>query len=378
MLDGSIQLSEAQPRTLSIQVHREPLPILSDEGVWDELLSRSASNTIFLTSAWLRSALEAYGRNAEFFLPVIYIDQTLVAAAAFLYRNGYIEFLGTGPSDYLDVVLDMALNQEEKQSYTVKLLTSVLEVVPNFKAFRLKNCLTDTSSLCQLFECGHKGFYFTQLRTEIAPMLEMRFSNEKLKKKSLRRHENKLMRMGKLSCVTYTTEEEIQPRLDNLFDQHVRRWEGTKSPSQFNKLIHREFYKRLIKNFDNKNWLRFTEIRLNEQLIAVHFGAHYAGSFIWYKPSYEPEYAEFSPGEVLLKRLIEFAMSEGAQVFDFTVGDEAFKHRFATQIREIKDIHVTQSFWRALMLRVYLFTKKILRGILSSAGIWEWLKGFKK
>jgi hypothetical protein len=37
-----------------------------------------------------------------------------------------------------------------------------------------------------------------------------------------------------------------------------------------------------------------------------------------------------TPGEVLLRQLIRAAVEEGADVFDFGIGDEAYKYRFAT------------------------------------------------
>ena len=55
----------------------------------------------------------------------------------------------------------------------------------------------------------------------------------------------------------------------------------------------------------------------------------------WYKPSFDPAFARRSPGEVLLRALIEQAHVEGATYFDFGLGDEAFKARFATERRPL-------------------------------------------
>ena len=55
----------------------------------------------------------------------------------------------------------------------------------------------------------------------------------------------------------------------------------------------------------------------------------------WQKPAFAIDLARRSPGEVLLRQLLLAAIAEGATVFDFGLGDEPFKHRFATRIRHV-------------------------------------------
>jgi CelD/BcsL family acetyltransferase involved in cellulose biosynthesis len=81
----------------------------------------------------------------------------------------------------------------------------------------------------------------------------------------------------------------------------------------------------------DSGWLRFTRIDWNGKAIAFHFGFSYGGVYLWYKPSFDISLARRSPGEVLLRQLFLAAASEGAHTFDFGLGDEAFKDRFATR-----------------------------------------------
>ena len=77
-------------------------------------------------------------------------------------------------------------------------------------------------------------------------------------------------------------------------------------------------------------------VEWNGQPLAFHFGMNYRGSYLWYKPSFAIELARHSPGEVLLRQLLLTAIEENARVFDFGIGDEAFKYRFATEINRIR------------------------------------------
>ena len=67
-------------------------------------------------------------------------------------------------------------------------------------------------------------------------------------------------------------------------------------------------------------WLRFTWIEWQDRMIAAHFGFHWQHT--WYKPSFTIDLAQRSPGEVLLRRLLLAAIREGADAFDFGLGDE--------------------------------------------------------
>lgn len=100
------------------------------------------------------------------------------------------------------------------------------------------------------------------------------------------------------------------------------------------------FFRELVEELDAEKELRFGVVQLDQRPIAIHFGFRYDGRMIWYKPSFDIDWWEYSPGEVLLRSLFEYVDSEGLDEFDFTVGDEAFKHRFANEVRENYDLYL--------------------------------------
>ena len=65
---------------------------------------------------------------------------------------------------------------------------------------------------------------------------------------------------------------------------------------------------------------------------------HYNRSFLWYKPTFDITLAKHSPGEVLLRQLLLRAIDEEADYFDFGLGDEAFKNRFASSTPTVTNI----------------------------------------
>jgi CelD/BcsL family acetyltransferase involved in cellulose biosynthesis len=133
---------------------------------------------------------------------------------------------------------------------------------------------------------------------------------------------------------------DVLPRLDAFFDQHVRRWEATPHPSLFLEERHRTFYRDLTTALDGTGRLRFAELLLDGSPVASHHGFMLAGRFLYYKPTFELARARWSPGQVLLRRLIARAAEEGATEFDFGLGDEDYKRRYATRRRVLRTVGV--------------------------------------
>jgi CelD/BcsL family acetyltransferase involved in cellulose biosynthesis len=156
------------------------------------------------------------------------------------------------------------------------------------------------------------------------------------RKKSLVRHENYFRREGRLVVQHCRTADEVLPQLAAFFAQHTARWAAADSPSLFEQPDWRSFYERWTQVADGRGWLRFTRVEWDGRPIAFHYGICYRGSYIWYKPTFAIELARRSPGMVLLRQVLLAALEEGAHTFDFGIGDEAYKHRFATHVNRVR------------------------------------------
>ncbi len=347
----------------------DPGPLLAS-GEWDDLLTRSRCNTVFMTASWLRASREAEPLGDPVLASVASAGGRLVAGTIVVRRGALLELLGTGSSDYLDVLTDSSLDAGQTPECVRTILGNALEAVPGARGFRLRRLPDESGTVARLASFG-RGWWLTRLSSLEAPTMDISAAQEALNKKSLKRHENALERAGRLTTVRLTRAEEVLPRLPAFFEQHIRRCAGTSHPSPFLAAGQQEFYRALVRNLAESGWLRYTELRLDGAMVAAHLGAHYGGRFSWYKPTFDPGLARLSPGEVLLKRLIEQAVDEGAQEFDFTVGDEAFKKRFATRTRTVADVHLTRSALSAAILRSRCAGRGLARVMLRRVGLWD-------
>ena len=323
---------------------------------WDRLVAESPQPSVFLTSGWLSAWAET--KAVEPLLAVrVRRAGELIAAAAFEVGRDGIRFAGRGASDYADVILANRLSDADATAALRQLLLAAVEASSAARHFDLQRMPQHSRTAMLL---GDSGFFVTPRIGVEAPWMCMSAAPEKLKKKSLVRHERGLAKRGRLESTTWRHAHEVTPRLEEFFALHVKRWHGTNSPSLFLQEKNQAFYRRATEQLARLGALRYTELRLDQHLVAAHYGFSWLGTFTWYKPCFDPDLAKLSPGEVLIKRLIEEAQREHAAVFDFTIGNEAFKHRFATHVPVVLHAHVTRSRIESQLRRVRSTVRRTL------------------
>ena len=85
----------------------------------------------------------------------------------------------------------------------------------------------------------------------------------------------------------------------------------------YNKILHK-------KGFENK--LHVSALRIEKELISTHFlGLVHKGIFYYLMPSYSNRMEKILPGKSPFALLIEWAIKNKLNVFDFTVGGESYK-----------------------------------------------------
>ena len=306
-----------------------------NENAWDQVLATAPMRTIFQTMAWQRAWWKTFGRGKLLPIAVFHEDQ-LTAIAPLFADQGMVFFVGSGGSDYLDFIGDVSRPQ---------ILQAILELAmaqtPGFLGFRFYH-IPDGSPTGRILETTASEMGLTCFDEGSLDAPALRFqdwpADKRLpsEKKSLVRHERTMRKRGQLVVDHFSEYSQIAPLLPTFFEQHIGRWAGTPFPSLFLDEKQREFYYRVSKSVGSRGWLRFSRVSVDGEPVAFHFGFLFQSCFMWYKPSFEITRSHLSPGEVLLRSLLQQAQSESVQVFDFGLGDEAFKQRFATEANTVR------------------------------------------
>ena len=310
---------------------------------WNELARRSVTASIFQTFEWHDAWWASFGASAG--TPAVVLlfegDRLVAIAPLHRYRRGrrnVVGFIGNSnsASDYCDFITD-------RDELVAPMLDELLarrdwDVLDLGNVPSQSPCLRAASDWADAR--ARPTIDVTQFPAPTRVLGDVEADRACLNKKSLKRHFNGFARSGNLRFHHSTDAGEIESSLDDFFRQHAERWALTGRESQFAQESQRDFYRRLVPALLANDWLRFAIVALDDRPIAYHFGFEYANRFIWYKPTFEASLVKKSPGEVLLRFLLEDAMNRGLAEFDFTVGDEDFKYRFANLVRETRRLRV--------------------------------------
>jgi CelD/BcsL family acetyltransferase involved in cellulose biosynthesis len=298
---------------------------------WNRLVTDSATGSVFQTYEWHRAWWQVLGKDEDELLLLAARQNGELAGIAPLYidQNNVLRFVGHGKSDYADFIC-----APENDEARAALWQQILRFRGRWRRFELQWLPAESPTAACLDALGARA-----IRYDTVPCPTMlidghdEFFSSARNKKSLRRHHNYFRKQPGFRVEHLSRAGQILPHLDPFFDQHVGRWASTESPSLFLDEANRQFYRSVTEHLDGTGWLRFTRLTVENGPLAFHFGFVFGRTFIWYKPSFDATLSRRSPGEALLKELFDLAAIEGLEEFDFTVGGEAFKQRFANHTR---------------------------------------------
>ncbi|HEX3053136.1 MAG TPA: GNAT family N-acetyltransferase [Aggregatilineaceae bacterium] len=87
------------------------------------------------------------------------------------------------------------------------------------------------------------------------------------------------------------------------------------------------FFKHIVPVMAEKGWLQLAFLTVNGERAAAYLNFDYNNRVLVYNSGLEPSaFGHLSPGIVLLARLIEHAIREKREVFDFLRGNESYKY----------------------------------------------------
>ena len=159
--------------------------------------------------------------------------------------------------------------------------------------------------------------------------------------------------MGKLDFKTAMTNEDSLKILNFIISNKSKQYDRTNAWNLFKLNIHRELFESSNSNM-NEN-IDLSYLVLDDHIIAAQYGYKYNKRYYYLFPTYKYEYKKFSPGKILLQKMIEKRKLELFDFFDLTIGSENYKEKFSNY--KMASAFFLQS--KNLKGMVYIFFLKI-------------------
>jgi CelD/BcsL family acetyltransferase involved in cellulose biosynthesis len=308
---------------------------------WDDLLQNGIPHTIFQSSGWIKCLLEEPGLQLR--TPVVYDGERLIGILPATLDGSRLRMLGYPYSDYNDVLC-------ADQDGPVVLALSLQAL---FGRDDWTECEFD-----QLPSQGRLARYLRKLPeglhgdvqsvyrtacpvTVSAPPAAGLIAPERLR--SLKKRRKRLERAGNLVFRHVESRDEMREKLPILFHQHGTRMEARGAKSRLLEERARRLLLSCAQHMDPQRELRFSVLELDGRVIACHLGFELGDTFYYYVTGFDTAAASYSPSDVLLGALLEHAAGRGIQQFDFGIGGETYKRRYANRIRENLTLYVNRT-----------------------------------
>lgn len=299
-------------------------------GQWDRL---AAKDTVFQRFGWFRAFVHAYSSRVQVFTPVVSEGDTIIGILPLVRCGKTVKFTS---GDYNDIIAVSGRSGEVLSQCFHELL----------KAQRLwHECVFENVP-----ETSRMARHVADLPADIRHHVQVSFrypcptmvvdgSNagelRKLaQKKDIRRQQNRLQHLGPLAFRHLNSREAILARLPEFFQQHIQRRAVLGQKSRFLDQDARTFYENLVMELDPRGTLRFSVLEVGSNPVAFHLGFEYNQTFLRFTSVFDVDYLAYSPGEVLLGRLLNYADERGVREFDFGIGGEDYKRRFSNHIKQ--------------------------------------------
>jgi CelD/BcsL family acetyltransferase involved in cellulose biosynthesis len=323
-------IGSSTPLTGKVVTTRKELATYAHE--WNELLSYSNANTIFLTWEWVSAWLEAVYPDAQ--LSVVAVrggDGRLTAVAPFylsdlhllgLIRYRCLRVIGDCQSgwEYGDVIVRSGFEDVAMMSIMQELLKH--------------NDIWDCIWVCNM--AGWTGAYerFSGICRELGLYMHewiREFSSVRLpdtyeayldlfsKKRRgyVKRETRRLHTSHSVELIRCNSQNELPEQLSNLFELHRKRWE---SVGQLGSFVRRPPMKRFYESFASvalrKGWLRLYLLKVDGFIDAAQYGYAYEGVHYALQEGYNPDSFD-GIGNVLRNLVFKECIEEGLREYDF-------------------------------------------------------------
>jgi CelD/BcsL family acetyltransferase involved in cellulose biosynthesis len=357
--------TKAEGDKIRIVVYKTEAQFRNLRSEWTALLRRIPSAGIYLTWEWVFSCWKVFGANCQLFLIAAYDGESLVGLAPFWisqtrrgkhlsyqaleYIPGCHPLLGADHLDLIvveqngDAVLGCMLQPLTGAPWDILAWDGIPAASPSLGALRAR------------FAQAHISYRTPQ--TSICPYITLPDSWEDYLtgqcspkfRRTIRHAIRRLETEHSISFIRADSLEDYTLGLEQLEKLHEERWGAA---SLFHQKGFRQFHEEVARAFALKDWLRIYVLRVDGRDVAVNYGFRYGSTFYGYQTGWTRDMESLSVGTVLLAKVIQEELVQGAKEIDLARGAEAYKFHWTSNAREEVRVNAYRPNWRG---RVLLF-----------------------
>ncbi|MGA8274668.1 MAG: GNAT family N-acetyltransferase [Candidatus Sulfotelmatobacter sp.] len=322
---------------------------------WNTLVLAMENPEVFFTYQWALAASRGFENRLSTLLFLVYdFDQLagVVGLAIDPHSPRSAFFLTSSTADYCDIVSAPA----NRKAVILALLDEIQKL--GLHDLVLANVPATSATLQELPSiAGSRRFYVTSRSAYNCGVIHMAGQAQRetvLRSLAVKNRDSralkKLATLGSVKVIHLTEPEQIGASLQSIVSAQISRFLASNRVSPLVGPERRTFLRQLSDLLSHTGWLKISQLEVAGRPVAWNYGFRFGGSWFWYLPTFEMEYAHVSPGSCLLRLLVEEGAKDASlQWLDLGLGDEAYKERYANEMRETRYVRISRGLPRHLI-----------------------------
>jgi CelD/BcsL family acetyltransferase involved in cellulose biosynthesis len=182
----------------------------------------------------------------------------------------------------------------------------------------------------------------------------------------------KLGELGELALVHADGSDTALSSLDTLVAQKSRSFARMGTSNLFERPGHLDFYRALASDARLRPLVHLSHFDCGQRPTAVNMGLIFRDRYYHLQASHDDgESSRFGPGTVHLQELLRYAIERGLKVFDFTIGDEAYKRDWCEKALPLFDYLSAATARGSLAFSLLLAKSRLKRHIKQNPALWK-------
>ncbi len=316
------------------------------EPAWNDLVRRAPEPTPFLRARWLRGWWEAFGEGRPRLVAAVDDSRRLVGGALFVerhrtFRGARVRTLSLAANVHSNRA-DLLVDADRVEEASAALAGWAAGRHPWWTLLRIDAVPADSVAVDAFTRAlDARGFAVGVRRSESPPYIPLDggrdavFGRLRAKWRSnLRNRERRFSALGQVEHrMVRGGTESLDLLLDDCLALEASGWKGEARSAIASSPATDRFYRRLAADAANDGTLALHTLRLNGRLAAFQLDLEWAGVEYVLKIGYEPELSSYSPGSLLLRRVIDLALERNLRAIDLLGDDMPWKREWTDRVR---------------------------------------------
>ncbi len=358
-------------RDFRVEIIRNIEELNAMEEIWSDLLDKCPDKNPFFTFNWICAWWEFFGMGRQLFVMVIYSRGEVCGIVPLMISREVLlgitlrklQFIGVKKSDYMGAIFvedyELCWRLAIETIYENRSLWDVVELA---RMREESDAFTALSQVLSSREQDIKYFFKHDNNCKGCPTIIMhgdwkQYCDENLSTKTLSKMRAYIRRIEKkadekISFVEIVDKDKIREAFKEVSDLECRSWKGEEQKGIFKGERNREFLSRVCSVFAEAGVFSIYMLRLDNTLVAYAIGFNYGQKYYFYNTAYDPLWRMYSPGSILLMKIIEECFDKKNTEFDMLQGEDEYKLKVTNKIWKIKKVLLFHNGWRSLGLHV--------------------------